>query len=44
VLLPTRCAEDELPADRRAVAAAVPSLAEALAVALDAQPERRRAA
>ena len=44
IVLPARCADDELPAARRALAVPVPTLSEALAAALGDRAERRRAA
>ena len=44
IVLPARCADDELPAARRALAVPVPTLSQALAAALGDGAEQRRAA
>jgi hypothetical protein len=44
IVLPARCADDELPASRRALAVPVPTLAKALEAALGGPGESRRAA
>ena len=44
IVLPARCADDELPPARRALATPVPTLAKALDAALEGRGESRRAA